>query len=219
MRIGNTATDQLQTCAYGDVLEMASRMLDAGHILDPTTARLLFELADECADIWMRKDSGFWEREELQHYTMSKVEFWTALRRACELAQAGHLTTARLPRWQRERDRILEWIDAHCWDEARQAYVMYAGSDRLDASLMLASRFGLAEARRERFISTREAIRRELSDESDDLLWRYSGMRDCEAHSSAARSGWWKLTGCWVTRRKPGDCSAACSPGSRTMSG
>lgn len=180
VRIGNTATDQLQTCAYGDVLEMASRMLGAGHILDPTTARLLFELADECADSWMRKDSGFWELEELQHYTMSKVECWMALRRACELAEAGHLTTARLPRWQRERDRILEWIDAHCWDEERQTYVMYAGSDRLDASLMLASRFGLAEARRERFISTREAIRRELADESGDLLWRYSGMRDCE---------------------------------------
>ncbi len=45
---------------------------------------------------------------------------------------------------------------------------------------MLASRFGLAEARRARFISTREAIRRELSDDSGDLLWRYSGMRDCE---------------------------------------
>lgn len=180
VRIGNTATDQLQTCAYGDVLEMASRMVAAGHILDPTTARLLFELADECADSWMRKDHGFWELEDPQHYTMSKLECWMALRRACELAEAGHLPAARLPRWQREKDRILEWIDAHCWDEARQSYVMHAGSDRLDASLMLGSRFGLAEVRRERFIASREAMRRELSDESGDLLWRYSGMQACE---------------------------------------
>lgn len=180
VRIGNTATDQLQTCAYGDVLEMAARMLEAGHILDPTTARLLFELADECADSWMRRDNGFWELDELQHYTMSKLECWMALRRACELAEAGHLTKARLPRWQRERERVLEWIDANCWDDTRKTYVMHAGSDRLDASLMLASRFGLAEARRDRFISTREAIRRELSDDSGDLLWRYSGMRTCE---------------------------------------
>lgn len=180
VRVGNTATDQLQTCAYGDILEMASRMIEAGHILDPNTARLLFELADECADSWMRKDNGFWELEDLQHYTMSKVECWMALRRACELAEQGHLTTARLPRWQRERDRILAWIDAHCWDEGRQTYLMHPGSDRLDASLMLASRFGLAEARRERFIATREAIRRELADASGDLLWRYSGMQQCE---------------------------------------
>lgn len=180
VRVGNTATDQLQTCAYGDILEMASRMIEAGHILDPNTARLLFELADECADSWMRKDNGFWELEELQHYTMSKVECWMALRRACELAEQGHITTARLPRWQRERDRILEWIDAHCWHEGRQTYLMHPGTDRLDASLMLASRFGLAEARRDRFIATREAIRRELADASGDLLWRYSGMQQCE---------------------------------------
>ncbi|AWH25417.1 glycoside hydrolase family 15 protein [Stenotrophomonas sp. YAU14D1_LEIMI4_1] len=180
VRVGNTATDQLQTCVYGDVMEMASRMIDAGHILDPTTARLLFELADECADRWMRKDCGFWELDDLQHYTMSKVECWMALRRACELAEQGHITRARLPRWQRERDRILDWIDTHCWHEEKQSYVMHAGSDRLDASLMLASRFGLAQARRERFIATREAMRRELSDASGDLLWRYSGMQQCE---------------------------------------
>ncbi len=180
VRVGNTATDQLQTCAYGDVLEMASRMVEAGHILDPTTARVLFELADECADSWMRKDHGFWELEEPEHYTMSKVECWVALRRACELAEAGHITTARLPRWQREKERILEWVDEHCWCEDRQSYVMHAGSERLDASLMLASRFGLGEVRRERFISTRDAMRRELADESGDLLWRYTGMQECE---------------------------------------
>lgn len=180
VRIGNTATDQLQTCGYGDVLEMASRMIGAGHILDPATARLLFELADECADSWMRKDNGFWELEDAQHYTMSKVECWLALCRACELAEQGHITRARLPRWQRERERILDWVDTHCWDEAKQSYVMHAGSDRLDASLLLASRFGLADARRERFIATREAVRRELADASGCLLWRYSGMQACE---------------------------------------
>lgn len=180
VRVGNTATDQLQTCGYGDVMEMASRMVDAGHIFDPATARLLFELTEECADGWMRKDSGFWELKDVQHYTMSKVECWMALRRACELAEKGHITTARLPRWQREKERILEWIDAHCWDDTRQSYVMHAGSDRLDASLMLACRFGLAEVRRERFIATRDAMRRELCDDSGDLLWRYSGMQKCE---------------------------------------
>ncbi len=180
VRVGNTANDQLQTCVYGDVMEMACRVVDAGHVLDPSTAALLFELADECAEGWMRKDSGFWELEDLQHYTMSKVECWMALTRACELAQQGHLSGACLPRWQREKDRILDWIDTHCWDEGKQSYVMHAGTDRLDASLMLASRFGLAQARRERFIATREAIRRELSDPSGDLLWRYAGMPDCE---------------------------------------
>ena len=90
------AAEELQLCLYGDIFEMASRFLDAGHILDQATARQLFELGNECADIWMRKDSGFWELEIHEHYTMSKVECWLALRRASELAKAGHLSTAML---------------------------------------------------------------------------------------------------------------------------
>ncbi len=46
-----------------------------------------------------------------------------------------------------------------------------------------------------------------------------AGCATARARSSAARSGWWKHTGCWATRRKPTDCSAACWPGSRTTSG
>ncbi|MEE7559800.1 glycoside hydrolase family 15 protein, partial [Xanthomonas sp. Kuri4-2] len=103
VRVGNTANDQLQTCLYGDVFEMTARFVGAGHILDPETAHQLFELGNECADAWMRKDSGFWELPELQHYTMSKLECWMALRRASELAEAGHLSAARLPRWRREQ--------------------------------------------------------------------------------------------------------------------
>ncbi|MBN6149366.1 glycoside hydrolase family 15 protein [Xanthomonas sp. AmX2] len=178
VRVGNTANDQLQLCLYGDVFEMASRFVDHGHILDPHTAQQLFELANECADAWMRKDAGFWELEDPQHYTMSKIECWMALRRAGELAQAGHLSQAMLGRWQREQARILEWIDAHCWSEDKQAYTLYAGSDALDAGLMLASRFGLGQARRERMVATREAIRRELGRGEDGaLLHRYSGMQ------------------------------------------
>lgn len=180
VRVGNLATDQLQTCAYGDVFEMAARFIDAGHVLDNTTSRLLFDLAEECAEGWMRKDHGFWELEDEQHYTMSKIECWLALRRACEMAEQGHLTQARLPRWQREKARILDWVDANCWSERKQSYTLHAGDERLDASLMLASRFGLADERRERFIATREAMRRELADASGTLLWRYTGMQDCE---------------------------------------
>ncbi|WP_234422319.1 glycoside hydrolase family 15 protein, partial [Xanthomonas fragariae] len=178
VRVGNTANTQLQLCLYGDIFEMASRFLDAGHILDQATARQLFELGNECADTWMRKDSGFWELEIHEHYTMSKVECWLALRRASELAKAGHLSTAMLPRWEREQARILEWIDMQCWSEAKQSYTFYAGTEDLDAGLMLASRFGLGGPRRERMISTRDAIRTELG--SDELVHRYSGMQERE---------------------------------------
>ncbi len=181
--MGNTANDQLQLCLYGDVFEMTARFVDAGHILDPETARQLFDLGNECADAWMRKDAGFWELEQDEHYTMSKIECWMALRRASELAKAGHLSSAMLPRWECEQARILAWIDEHCWSESKQAYTFYAGTDDLDASLMLASRFGLAEVRHARMVSTRDAIRRELG--CDELLYRYSGMQQREGTFTA----------------------------------
>ncbi|WP_407470728.1 glycoside hydrolase family 15 protein [Xanthomonas campestris] len=183
VRVGNTANDQLQLCLYGDVFEMTARFVDAGHILDPETARQLFDLGNECADAWMRKDAGFWELEQDEHYTMPKIECWMALRRASELAKAGHLSSAMLPRWEREQARILAWIDEHCWSESKQAYTFYAGTDDLDASLMLASRFGLAEVRHARMVSTRDAIRRELG--CDELLYRYSGMQQREGTFTA----------------------------------
>lgn len=137
VRVGNTANDQLQLCLYGDVFEMTARFVDAGHILDPETARQLFDLGNECADAWMRKDAGFWELEQ----------------------------------------------DEHCWPESKQAYTFYAGTGDLDASLMLASRFGLAEVRHARMVSTRDAIRRELG--CDELLYRYSGMQQREGTFTA----------------------------------
>ncbi|AKC77410.1 glycoside hydrolase family 15 [Xanthomonas arboricola] len=178
VRVGNTASTQLQLCLYGDIFEMAARFLDAGHILDRETARQLFELGNECADTWMRKDAGFWELQTQEHYTMSKVECWLALRRASELARAGHLSVAMLPRWEREQARILEWIDTRCWSQAKQAYTFYAGTEDLDASLLLASRFGLGGPRRERLIATRDAIRKELG--TGALVHRYSGMQHRE---------------------------------------
>ncbi|EGD09892.1 glycosyl hydrolase, glucoamylase [Xanthomonas vesicatoria ATCC 35937] len=183
VRVGNTANTQLQLCLYGDIFEMASRFLDAGHILDQEAARQLFELGNECADTWMHKDAGFWELDTNEHYTMSKVECWLALRRASELAKAGHLSTAMLPRWEREQQRILEWIDTHCWSEAKQSYTFYAGTEDLDASLLLASRFGLGGPRRARMIATREAIGKELG--SGALVHRYSGMQTREGSFTA----------------------------------
>ncbi|MBB3824296.1 glycoside hydrolase family 15 protein [Xanthomonas arboricola] len=183
VRVGNTANTQLQLCLYGDIFEMAARFLDAGHILDQETARQLFELGNECANTWMRKDAGFWELETNEHYTMSKVECWLALRRASELARAGHLSSAMLPRWEREQQRILDWIDTHCWSDAKQSYTFYAGTEDLDASLLLASRFGLGGPRRERMIATRDAIRKELA--TGALVHRYSGMQTREGSFTA----------------------------------
>ncbi len=169
---GNAAHDQLQLSVYGDILETAMLFVDEGHVLDLVTRRLLADLTDTCADLWRQRDSGIWELEELAHYTISKIGCWTALDRAVKLADRGQIDASHVQRWKRERDRIRDWIDAECWSAEKQSYTLHAAGDRLDASLLLATRFGFE--RRDRLVLTRDAVRRELA--RGPLVYRYSGM-------------------------------------------
>lgn len=168
---GNRATDQRQHGIYGDIFETAACFVNHGNILDARSAEILAHLADQCADIWRQKGRGIWELAQEQHYTMSKVSCWQALARAVELADAGQLPTTCRDRWSRERDRIEAWITEHCWSESLGAYSFYPGSDRLDASLGLAVRFGFDG--RDRLRRTVEAIDRELG--CGPYHYRYSG--------------------------------------------
>jgi GH15 family glucan-1,4-alpha-glucosidase len=169
---GNQAAGQLQLGVYGDILETAARFVAAGHVLDPNSARVLAETADLCAEQWRQKDAGIWELEELEHYTMSKISAWQALARAVELAEGGHIPGTCRPRWERSRDRILAWIEENCWSEALQAYTMYPGTEKLDASLALAVRFGFDG--RDRLEKTIRAIDAKLR--RGELHYRYNGV-------------------------------------------
>jgi len=173
---GNRASGQHQHGIYGDIFETAALFVSRGNLLDQKTAGLLADLADRCADHWRQKDAGIWELTEDQHYTMSKISCWQALDRACQMAERGHLAKDRAPRWAREKERIVAWIDRECWSEKKQAYLFYPGSDGLDASIALALPFGFD--RDERMRSTLHAIRKELG--SGPFLYRYSGMQQEE---------------------------------------
>ena len=185
VQVGNAATDQHQHGIYGDIFETASCFVGCGNILDPSSAELLSHLADQCADAWRKKDAGIWELEDPQHYTMSKVSCWQALARAVELADEGQLPTTCRDRWARERDRVADWIERNCWSEDRQAFVFYPGSERLDASLALAVRFGFDG--REKLEKTLDAIDAELG--AGPYHYRYSGV-DAEEGCFLACTFW-----------------------------
>ncbi|WP_201168476.1 glycoside hydrolase family 15 protein [Pseudomonas sp. S31] len=168
--VGNDARDQLQHGVFGDIFETARCFIDSGNILDAHSAALLAKLADQCADCWRQADAGIWELPQTQHYTTSKISCWQALSRAIELADDGHLPTTCRERWERERQRVRDWIEQHCWSEAHQAYLFYPGSGRVDASIALAVRFGYPS--RERLRSTLDAVQRELG--AGAFHYRYS---------------------------------------------
>ena len=180
---GNAAAAQHQHGVYGDILQAASNFVTAGNVLDQQSALVLSGLVDECADRWRTKDAGMWELDEPQHYTMSKISCWQALARAVELAGQNHLPSTCVERWSRERDRIVAWVEEHCWSASKMAYTFYAGTERLDASLVLAARFGFDGE--DRLSSTLDAIHRELGAKHLDgsgspWLYRYTGAEQEE---------------------------------------
>ena len=172
VRAGNGASTQSQLGTYGDLFDTVSRYLSAGHVLDAASGRMLADLADRCCDTWKTKDSGIWELGQLEHYTISKIGCWVALERAAHLATEGHLPSHHSERWRTEAREIRRWVLEHCWSERKRAYTFYAGSEDLDAAVLLAGRTGFDRSRR--LATTAEAVIAELG--AGPLVYRYSGM-------------------------------------------
>lgn len=185
VRLGNAAASQQQLGIYGDLFDTVHRYVDAGHLLDRGTGQLLASLADRCCDFWKRRDSGLWELDDLQHYTISKMGCWVALDRAARLARAGQLPDRGLQRWEAEARAVREWVLANCWSEAKGSYTFYAGTEKLDAAVLLAARTGFDRGPRLR--STITAVQRELCDGA--FVYRYSGMQEEEGAFVAC--GFW----------------------------
>jgi len=98
---------------------------------------------------------------------------WVALDGAVRLAQAGHIPAREVSRWQREAEAIRGFVESRCWSEAKRSYVRFAGSEELDASLLLGVLFGYGEAGDDRLSGTIDAVRRELG--HGPFVHRYSG--------------------------------------------
>ena len=174
VRVGNDAAAQTQLDIYGDLLQTALVYTQAGGRLDRETGKRLAGNADLVCRIWREPDSGIWEvRRESGHFTHSKMMCWVALDRALRLAEAGHLPRDRESTWRRERQAIRDFIETHCWSDLLESYTREAGSEELDASLLLGVLLGYDAGEPERLAATVEAIRRELG--SGPLLSRYSG--------------------------------------------
>ena len=178
-RGGNRAVDQPQWGNYGDLLECVWLAVDrAGAHLDPDSADLLASLGNRVCDIWTEPDCGIWELDERRHNTFSKVGCWVALDRLERLASRGQVSDRDLDRWQAEKTAIRSWVHQHCWSEVKGSYAAYAGADDLDAAVLLLARTGFLPGEDQRFRSTIDAVRAELSD--GPWLYRMTGSRSFE---------------------------------------
>lgn len=172
VRSGNRAEHQTQLESFGALFDPVWAYVEEGNQLDERTSSRLARCADRVCDIWTHPDAGLWELTEARQYTASKVGCWTALDRAVRLAAAGQLPCHHRRRWEAERDEVAEWVREHCWSPTKRAYTFYAGTDDLDAAVLLSARIGFD--RGDRMRSTIDALKKELA--RGPLMYRYSGM-------------------------------------------
>jgi len=193
VRIGNGAVDQIQTDAYGEVLD-SIHIWRRRHEMTEGTWELAVRLADWVARNWQRKDRGPWEvRTEPRHFVFSKLMCWVALDRAVRAADELGLeddptlsTGADVERWRREREAVRADILEHGWDEEVGAFVQSYGSRDLDAANLVIPIVRFLPADDPRVVSTVERIRRPvdqggLSHPETGLVYRYvsaDGVRD-----------------------------------------
>jgi GH15 family glucan-1,4-alpha-glucosidase len=112
-------------------------------------------------------------RSEPQQFTQSKMLCAVALDRAAELARRDIIPDAHLKRWRTEGAAIRDYVETRCWSEQRQGYARAAGSDDLDASVLLALLHAYAEPGDMRMRLTVDAVRRELAHRP--YVRRYTG--------------------------------------------
>jgi GH15 family glucan-1,4-alpha-glucosidase len=175
VRIGNEAAAQTQLDIYGSVLQTAFIYAEAGGRLDRQTGRRLAAIADLVCGIWRQPDSGIWEvRSQPEHFTHSKMMCWVALDRALRLCDAGHIPSDHARTWRDESLAIRAFIETRCWSDELGSYSRYAGSQELDASVLVGVLLGYGSDASGRLSATVDAIRRELG--RGPLLYRYTGQ-------------------------------------------
>jgi GH15 family glucan-1,4-alpha-glucosidase len=172
VRIGNGAADQLQLDIYGEALDAVFTGDAHGLQLAYQGWLSLAQITVWVCDNWDQPDEGVWEtRGGRKDFTFGRVQCWVALDRAIRLAQE-HGRPANLARWTDERDRIFNQIMTRGWNKRPRAFTQHFGTNVLDSSLLLMPIEGFIAPTDPMWLSTLDAMDRELV--SDSLVYRYN---------------------------------------------
>jgi GH15 family glucan-1,4-alpha-glucosidase len=172
VRIGNGAADQLQLDIYGeagDAIYLAdSSGVQAGH----QGWMSLVNLIDWLCEHWDQPDEGIWEtRGGRKNFTYGRFQTWVALDRAIRLATSRG-RPGNTARWADVRNQVYSQIMERGWNPKIGAFTQHYDTEVLDSSLLLMPLQGFISPRDPMWISTLEAMDRELV--SDSLVYRYN---------------------------------------------
>ncbi len=194
VRIGNGAADQLQLDIYGELMDSVYLYNKYGRPVYHDAWDDLSRIVEWVAENWDQADEGIWEtRGGRQHFTYSRLMSWVAVERAIRIARQRGLP-ADLADWTAARDGIYRQIMTRSWHEKRAAFVQHYDTDVLDASVLLMPLVKFVSPTDPRWLTTLDAIGRELV--SDSLVYRYNasaspdGLEGDEGTFSIC-SFWW----------------------------
>jgi GH15 family glucan-1,4-alpha-glucosidase len=172
VRIGNGAADQLQLDIYGEAMDAIFNADLAGLPIAYKGWQSLTQITDWICANWDQPDEGIWEtRGGRKDFTYGRFQCWVALDRMIRLAQK-HGRPADIARWVIERDKLFNQIMTRGWNKKVKAFTQHYDTDVLDSSLLLMPLEGFITATDPLWLSTLNAMDKELV--SDSLVYRYN---------------------------------------------
>jgi GH15 family glucan-1,4-alpha-glucosidase len=184
VRIGNAAYRQLQLDVYGELFDAVYLSNKYGDAISYQGWNGLKDILAWLSKNWERPDEGIWEvRGQRREFLHSRLMCWVAFDRAIRLGAKRSLP-APYTEWLQIRDSIAENIHENFWSEKRGAFVQYKGADSLDAAVLLMPLMRFISPMDRRWLSTLEAIEKELTE--DSLVYRYRVDPELEGFGGGA---------------------------------
>jgi GH15 family glucan-1,4-alpha-glucosidase len=172
VRIGNGAADQLQLDIYGEAADTILAGDEAGLPIAHHGWLAFTRITDWLADNWDQPEEGVWEtRGGRRDFTYGRFQCWVALDRAIKLAER-HGRPANVAKWLVARDALYNQVMSRGWNEKVQAFTQHYDTEVLDSSLLLMPVEGFVSATDPMWLSTLDAMGKELV--SDSLVYRYN---------------------------------------------
>jgi GH15 family glucan-1,4-alpha-glucosidase len=162
VRVGNAAHNQRQLDVFGEIMDAMYQASRLGLPPDGDAWQVERALLEHLRSVWHEPDKSIWEvRGPSRHFTHSKIMAWVAFDRAVKAVEKFGMKGP-VEEWRRERDAVHAEVLEKGFNQSRNAFVQYYGSDRLDASLLTAPLLGFLPPTDSRIVSTIEAIEHEL---------------------------------------------------------
>jgi GH15 family glucan-1,4-alpha-glucosidase len=195
VRVGNQAFVQRQHDVYGSAILACTQLFFDRRLTTPGDVALFEQL--ESFGVHAERnvgvaDAGPWEFRGLeQPHTFSGAMSWAGCDRLAHIATSLGLND-RASDWRRRATRIRESVLESAWNPKIKAFSSSYGGSDLDATALLLPELGFIAADDPRFLSTLDAIERELR--TGDWLYRYRHIDDF-GHPATAFTicGFWYL--------------------------